>query len=325
MSKTKRILFYGVLTFILQSCATQPIGGINTSEDLTKELPSDLQQKFSLKDVEPEDVLENEPTSRNKSEKKSKKVKIQKQAFVYPNRRPNRPDPVWKGEKLVYELTYFGVAAGDFTLETLPLKEMNGRTVYHFFGRAVTAKFFEMFYKVDDTVESFFDYEGLFSHRFHLKLNESKQTRDALELYDSEKRQTFYWNRWNHWKKGYIESKDYKDMEPFPQDSISAIYYLRFLPFEIGKSQKFNVVTEGKTWEAEAHYLRNEVIDTPFGETKTIVLRPQTRFEGVLKETGKSLFWVTDDDRRILVRIEAKVKIGSVVARLKEAHLGTPP
>ena len=34
---------------------------------------------------------------------------------------------------------------------------------------------------------------------------------------------------------------------------------------------------------------------------------------------------ITDDARRIPIRLEAKVKIGTVVASLKKVELGTPP
>jgi hypothetical protein len=45
----------------------------------------------------------------------------------------------------------------------------------------------------------------------------------------------------------------------------------------------------------------------------------------VLEKKGDSFMWLTDDDRRFLVRLEAKVKIGSVVAELKQIELGTAP
>ena len=99
------------------------------------------------------------------------------------------------GERHVFEITYFGMVAGDFTLDVLPHKRINGRQVYHVRGHALSSNLFSLFYRIDDIVETYFDYEGLFSHRFHLKLDETKQTRDSLELNDSEKKQTFFWNR----------------------------------------------------------------------------------------------------------------------------------
>ncbi len=51
--------------------------------------------------------------------------------------------------------------------------------------------------------------------------DESKQLRDSIELYDSEKKQSYWWNRWDRKEKGKSENKDFYPMDPFPQDSLS--------------------------------------------------------------------------------------------------------
>ena len=62
--------------------------------------------------------------------------------------------------------------------------------------------------------------------------------------------------------------------------------------------------------------VRREYMETPMGRVRTVVLKPETRYQGILKKQGDSFLWVTDDADRIVVRLEAKVKIGTVVARL---------
>jgi hypothetical protein len=45
-----------------------------------------------------------------------------------------------------------------------------------------------------------------------------------------------------------------------------------------------------------------------------------------MEKKGDSYMWLTDDDRHFMVRMEAKVKIGTVVGRLKRVEsMGTPP
>ena len=245
--------------------------------------------------------------------------------FVVPNRRPTK-DPIWVGEKLTYEITYFGMAAADVSIEVMPFKEIDGHKVYHIKGEAESSKVFNLFYNLHDTAETFMDYNGLFSYRFHLLLNETKQTRDALELYDHEKRQTYYWNRWNHYQRGYLESKEYGAIEPLSQDSVSALFYVRTLPLPTGAVITFPVVSEGKGWEMVVTVIRREMLDTPMGRIQTVVIKPETKFHGVMEKKGDSFMWLTDDDRHFLVRMEAKVKIGTVVGRLKKVEsLGTSP
>jgi hypothetical protein len=276
-------------------------------------------------------VIPPAPSSKKTLAKPAPKLKAHTQAVVapapvaYPQRRKDGVAPIWVGESLRYQVTYFGVAAGDVTLEVLPEKFVNGRKVYHLKGLAETSSVFSMVYRLKDTIESYMDYDGHFSHRFHLILDESKQTRNALELNDSEKGQTFYWNRWNHHKRGYTETKETFPIPKFPQDSLSSLYYLRTLPLEVGKEFSFPVVSEGKNWEAIAKVLRTEMMDTPLGKKQVLVIQPETKFEGSLRKQGDSFLYLTNDDRKFLVRLEAKVRIGTVVAELKKVELGQKP
>ncbi|MCC7440345.1 MAG: DUF3108 domain-containing protein [Bdellovibrionales bacterium] len=235
-------------------------------------------------------------------------------------------DPIWVGERQVYEITYFGMVAGELAVQAMPHKFINDRKVFYLRGHVKSSKVFSLFYRINDTVESFIDHEGLFSHRFHMILDETKQSRDSLELFDAERQQTYIWNRTNHRDKGYRETKKFKPMkEPFSQDSLSALYYLRFLPLKIGEKYRVPVVSEGKNWEAEVHVIRREILETAVGKVPTLMLKPLTRFRGVARQKGDSFLWVTDDDRRIVVRMHAKVRVGGVSAEIVEWSPGEAP
>ncbi|MBH9751110.1 DUF3108 domain-containing protein, partial [Clostridioides difficile] len=78
--------------------------------------------------------------------------------------------------------------AGQLELDVLPEKVVADRPTYHFRAVASSTSVFSLFYRVNDVAESFMDTTGLFSHKFSLKLDESKQTRDVLELYRAEER-----------------------------------------------------------------------------------------------------------------------------------------
>ncbi|MBC7692791.1 MAG: DUF3108 domain-containing protein [Methylotenera sp.] len=247
-----------------------------------------------------------------------------KSATVYPSRRPPK-ETMYLGETLTFDINYFGVAAGEVTLKVMPYVFINDRKVYHIQGNAVSSKVFSLFYRLNDSLETFIDYDGLFSHRFHILLDETKQQRDSLELYDSEKLQAFYWNRWDRKDKPHVEIKDFFPMPQFPQDSLSALYYLRTLPLKDGETYVFPVASEGKSWDAVVKVVRHEMMETPLGKVRTIVLKPEAKYQGILQKKGDSFVWLTDDDRRYPVHLEAKVRIGTVVADLKKIEPGEPP
>jgi hypothetical protein len=336
-SRARILIVCGALS-LAASCAGGTLGRIGgDSTELPKELSSDLKQRFEVKDpttpeaapsVLPVSAPSTAPSVVPKTKKGKKKPAPQAspspEPIVYPSRR-NPKNPIWLAEKATYGITYFGMEAGIFTLETLPLKSIDNRKVYHVRGTAESSKVFNLFYRINDVVETFIDYEGMFSHRFHLLLDETKQSRDSLELFDSVKAQTFYWNRWNHKEKGYTETKEFQPITRFPQDSLSALFYMRTVPLPTGATISFPVVSEGKTWEAVVTVVRREMMQTPLGRIQTVVVKPETKYQGVLQKRGDSFIWLTDDDRRHLIRLEAKVKIGTVAAELKRLEPGTPP
>jgi hypothetical protein len=282
----------------------------------------------------PSNASTTEPQDKHSKKKKHGKAKEKHIAstpapasvepFVYPSRRPAK-DPIWVGEKLTYQVTYLGIPAGTFTLEALPYKAVGDRKVYHIMAKAWNSAVFGLMYKLEDYVETYIDFDGFFSHRFHLHQDETKQVRDSQELYDSEKKQSYWWNRWDRKERGYSENKDFYPMEPFPQDTLSSLYYLRAVPLPPHATVSFPVMSEGKPLTAYVTVVEREELDTAAGTLKTVKLKPEAATRGVLERKGDSYMWLTDDDRRFLVKIEAKVKIGYVVAELKKIELGTAP
>ncbi len=332
-------IFPAALGLILfNTCASSGLNRGPVDNNLPTELPKDLQERYTVREstalqaVTPISNPSPSPTPSETATKSKKKKNVKKAetpapapTVAYPSRRP-AVDPLWVGEKMVHEVTYFGVPAGDFESEISDYKAVDGRKVYHIRGRAQSSKVFALFYRLDDFVETFLDYEGLFSHRFHILLDETKQKRDSLEIYDSIKKQTFYWNRWDRPGRPFEETKQFEEMPAFPQDSYSALYYTRTLDMPTGKTFTFPVVSEGRNWEAVVTVVRRENISTILGgSTPAIVLKPEMKYQGILKKQGDSFMWLSDDSRKILLRLEAKVKIGTVVATLKKFEPGTPP
>jgi hypothetical protein len=312
-----------LLALVLAACAGPKLARPPELDEV-KQLPTELIDKFKVEDVKVEPTTPVPTPAGKKPPKASGKKPPAPVAERYPKRRP-QPEMFWVGEKLTYDMTYFGVVAGTVTLEVLPPKEVNGRKTHHLKLTAKSSKVFSLFYRLDDWIESFWDFESLFSHRYRMVLDESKQTRDTLELYDYDKKQSFFWSRVNN-ASGFNEKKEYHPIQPLSQDSISALFFIRTLPLEPGGFYQFPVINDGKNWDAEITVIKKERLTLPnLGEKMTIKVKPQTRFNGALTQKSDSFLWYTDDERRFMVRMEANVKVGTIVAALREVVLGTPP
>lgn len=263
-------------------------------------------------------------TKKGKALKTETVKKLAKTVEPWPDRWPMAPF-FQTGEKYKFDVTYFGATAGELLMELLPPKMVAERNSYHIRATARTASVFTLFYRMNDVAESFMDAKSLFSHKFTLKLDESMQQRDVLELYDQRNQTVHYWSKLDHKKKGKRQDQSEIPTKPLTQDGLSAFFYLRTLPLNVGDVYEFPVVTNGKLRDVRVEVMRKETINTKIGQLPAIVVKPDVVLDGVLKSYGDSFVWISDDPRRIILKVDAKIKVGSVIAYLKEHSYGSVP
>lgn len=290
--------------------------------DIAKEFATEEVKKFEVKDVSAlgKATPAPSPTATKKAPVKKKAAKATApEAFEYPNRRPEKV-PFAVGERLEYGIRYIGVTAATLKLELAPNKVVNGRQVHHIKAHAETVAFFELVYRVDDKIESFFDYDGMFSHRFTMELDETKQSRKTIELYDYEKKKSFYWNRVDHAEKGLSEQKETHDIVRWSQDPISSLYYLRVanLPTTPGAEFRYPVIIDGKQWESVLKYVKQEKIYA--GKDYQAHLYSLANYHNGELKNGENKVWISADENRYILRVEAKVKIGSFAIALDRVY-----
>ena len=102
------------------------------------------------------------------------------------------------------------------------------------------------------------------------------------------------------------------EIPPGTQDELSLIYFLRSKQFVLGETYFFPLLVKGKVLKAtltveRKAFVKNKVL----GNVRTIVLRTS--------EGGR--FWITDDKRRLPVKIETESKIGAIKATLTEIEI----
>jgi hypothetical protein len=231
-------------------------------------------------------------------------------------------DPFRVGEKTVLELSYFGVVAGDLSMEIKPFVEVNGRKAYHLWASATSTSVFGMVYAVDDWVETFLDYEKMTPFNYALTVKESKQLRTTTSYFDWKALKGFYWDKRITKEKGLEEKRLDWSILDYSQNVFSAVYYLRTFKLEPGQSYSFRVAHEGKNIVVKASVLRRERIETALGPMDTVVIKPTFQIDGVFSPAGDIFFWLTDDDRKFFVRIESKIKIGKIVGAVKKIDKG---
>ncbi len=213
------------------------------------------------------------------------------------------------GEKLTFDIRYGFISAGSATMEVVRLIEYQERPCYQIVTRAISNSFFSSFYRVEDRVESILDATGLFSWRFEKSLREGNYRSDRMYSFDHELRQVVY-------------KTDTLPIEPFIQDALSTLYYVRTQPLKVGESVWIDNFVDGKSYKLEVRVTDREEITVSAGTFNCLVVEPITQSVGIFKHEGKLTVWLTDDALRMPVQMKSKIVVGSVTAELTDFELG---
>ncbi|MDP3111052.1 MAG: DUF3108 domain-containing protein [Thermodesulfovibrionales bacterium] len=212
-------------------------------------------------------------------------------------------------EKFEYDLTWAGIKAGTSTLEIT-----NAGNSIKIISTSKSVKWVSVFYDVDDRVESTLvkNPDILFVGqpvKYRIKLQEGRQRRDKEVIFKHPAGKAVYTD--------YLANEKQEFPVPFfVFDPLSSFYYIRTLQLEVGHSVYVTVFDSKKTWNVEIQVLRKEKVALPTGTVDTIVIKPLMKSEGIFYKKGNIHIWLTDDEKRIPVKLQTKVAVGSVTATL---------
>jgi hypothetical protein len=229
-------------------------------------------------------------------------------AFVWRKETNN----VWgPGEKLDFGVKWQFITVGYATMEVREPEDVNGRKAYHIYTEARTAPFFDNFYKVRDTNESWIDTESLCSLKFVSNVNESKHVKMDTEIYDQE-----------NGKFSLVEQNKSGTIPAWVQDILSSLYYLRTKELTVGEAISIDTHSGKDSWPLVIKVVKRERITVPAGEFNCVLVEPAIREgTGIFESRGKLWVWLTDDARKVPVKMSSKIPIGSVQAVLTGMHL----
>lgn len=215
------------------------------------------------------------------------------------------------GEKLTFTIGYEFIPAGKTILRVEEITTINGKKAYHISSRTKSHRLFDPFFKVRDEIDTYMDSSTLRSIKFRKKLREGRYSYDYSVEFDSDKMQAVS-----------ITSKGSRtvDIPDFTLDILSAMYYMRTLDLEVGKTQTVNVLDNDKLYPLDLKIIRKERVNVRAGMFDCFLVEPMLKSGGLFKNEGKLSVWVTDDHRKIPVLIKSKAIIGSIVVELERVE-----
>lgn len=221
-------------------------------------------------------------------------------------------------EKIYLDIHYLGMTVGKIMVLNKGKKMINNQEVWHLHARFKSAPFYSSIYELDDSVDSFATTDQFLSTKFSLVQRESKQSIDDLQLHDRDQLKTFWFY---HQKKsdGTIRDKKLEGSIPFFSiDPFSVLFLFQGLPLKNGDNYEIPIVNKGKILILKSLVEGREKIETEKGKKSAIRVHATTKYTGDTLKSGDLYFWFSDDDRKTLLKAQAKIKIGSVTADIVE-------
>ncbi len=109
---------------------------------------------------------------------------------------------------------------------------------------------------------------------------------------------------------------------PGAQDLTGAFMWLRLQPLEMGERHQIPVLTGSKLFELTAEVVGRRAVRTPAGTFDTVEVRVHLELAGQFQSRRDIQLWFSDDPRHVLVRVEADLALGGIVAELERYHPG---
>ncbi len=103
------------------------------------------------------------------------------------------------------------------------------------------------------------------------------------------------------------------------QDLVTAIYTLRRLPLEVGKTFELNVSDSGLVYKVPVRVVAREQQKSVLGRNWCFRVVPELfGANRLIDQEGEMTLWITDDERRIPIRSQVNLNIGRFEVKLKK-------
>ncbi len=227
-----------------------------------------------------------------------------------------RAVPFRAGEVLNYDVSWSSyVTAGTATLSVREKKASYGSTAYYVVAEGrptpLLSKLYTLYYKADTLLDAY----SLLPQRGSVFSDEGGRRRTKTTSFNQGARAATY-----ELQTATLVKKPLS-LAPFTQDALSALYVLRAIPLKPGSSVSIPVTDSGKMYKVQMRIGNVEPVKTGMGTVNAYRITPTiTDMQGKPDGTRGLAIWISDDARRLPVRMQAEVAVGNFNLTLREAR-----
>lgn len=228
-----------------------------------------------------------------------------------PAKRAPQAVPFSVGETLTYDISWSSyLTAGTATMTVKEKKPSYGSDAYYVIAEGrptpLLAKLYDLYYKAD----SLLDVYTLLPQRGSIYSEEGKRHRMKVTLFDQAKRRAQY----------EVQTRTVVKKElaiaPFSQDALGAVYVLRAIPLKQGDKFSIPICDGGQSYKVQIAVGGLETVKTGIGEVRAWRITPALPS---IDQARRLTLWISDDARKLPVRMQAQLAVGSFDLTLKNA------
>ncbi len=220
--------------------------------------------------------------------------------------------PFSSGEELVYSIKWVGIPVGEGLLKVHSPEKTEEQDAYRFELVVQSNRSIDLIYKVRDKFSSLSAADLTKSFRFRKLQNEGRTKRDIEVRFDWDRNEVVYSN--------FDKAKPPVALIPGALDPLAAVYFVRTSELEKSGIVRVPVTNGKKCTVGVARVLGKRTVEIDSGVYETYLLEADTKkVGGVFEKTDDKRFrvWITADERRIPVKVETEVSVGTVTAELR--------
>lgn len=218
--------------------------------------------------------------------------------FLFSAVKPNPPFNI--NERLEFSVNFNSIPVGKAELNVNSQELINNKQTYLVSFLANTEGLADRLFKIRDSIQLWIDEKEFYTHKVDKIINEG--------LYKKKSKITF-----NYDESIAVINDNEKIKLPFKSwDPFSMFYYLRTISlinenilsfdyFNGEKKIKYKLIVSGK-----------EEIKSKIGLFNCYIVKPFHQGKSLLKNEGDMKIWISDSEKRLPIRIQIKMKFGSM-------------
>jgi hypothetical protein len=236
-------------------------------------------------------------------------------APVTPARPVERAVPFKIGETLTYDVSWSSYLTAGTAVATVKEKKPSLNSSAYYIvaeGRPtpLVGKLYSLYYKMDTLLDTY----TLLPQRGSVYTEEGSKHRFKVTNFDHAAHKVFF----EYQSAGKVT--DNFTVPLYVQDALSAIYVLRSVPVKAGDRMTMPVTDNGSNYKVQVDVAPSERLKTPFGEANAWKLRLGIVDAGGKPQGRNVAMWISDDARRLPMKLQAELPIGTFNLNLREAR-----